>query len=149
MLTWIMLSGKFDLFHLGLGALSAAIISWFSHDLLFPRGLTGHTPRLWYRFFLYIFWLLWQVLLSSIHVLRLVFHPRLKERINPHILRFQSRIQNETGQVTFGNSITLTPGTITISISPLGKFTVHALDQESSASLPGEMENRIARIFGE
>ncbi|TWI76848.1 multisubunit sodium/proton antiporter MrpE subunit [Desulfobotulus alkaliphilus] len=149
MLTWILLSGMFDLFHLGLGAISAAIVAWFSHDLLFPNGIKGHSPALWYRFFIYVCWLLWQILLSGIHVLKLVYHPGLKKKIDPHIIQFHTRIQNETGRVTFGNSITLTPGTITLSISSPGRFTVHALDKQSSESLPGEMEQRIARTFGE
>ena len=149
MLTWMMLSGMFDLFHLALGAIASAIVARFSHNLLFPDGIPAGLAGTWLRFLQYIFWLLWQIFLSSVHVLKLVFHPRMHEKIDPHIMKFQSRIQNNTGRVTFGNSITLTPGTITVSITPLGKFTVHGIDRNSSDGLPGEMEERVARIFGE
>jgi multicomponent Na+:H+ antiporter subunit E len=49
---------------------------------------------------------------------------------------------------TFANSITLTPGTITVHIE--GEyFYVHSLDMPLADSLPGEMEERIAKIYGE
>ena len=50
---------------------------------------------------------------------------------------------------TFANSITLTPGTITIYATDYGEFHVHAIDAKSGDSLPGDMERRIARVFGE
>ena len=51
------------------------------------------------------------------------------------------------GRVTFANSITLTPGTITVSLSLYGNFKVHSLDKASRDSLPGEMERRIKAVF--
>jgi multicomponent Na+:H+ antiporter subunit E len=47
----------------------------------------------------------------------------------------------------FGNSITLTPGTVTVFVNVFGTYTVHAIDDRSAEALPGEMESRIARIF--
>ena len=47
----------------------------------------------------------------------------------------------------FGNSITLTPGTITVFVNVYGTYTVHAIDAASAEGLPGQMEERIARIF--
>ena len=46
------------------------------------------------------------------------------------------------------NSITLTPGTITIRIVD-GDFYVHAISKEAASGLPGEMEDRIAKVFDE
>lgn len=149
MLVWAMLSGKFDLFHLSLGVVSCALITWFSGDLLFPDGLPRGIFGTWMRLALYIPWLIWQTWLSSIHILRLVFRPDLMDHIDPHLITFESRLENETARVTFANSITLTPGTITASLTALGKFTVHAIDHDSSAPLPGDMQDRVARIYGE
>jgi multicomponent Na+:H+ antiporter subunit E len=47
------------------------------------------------------------------------------------------------------NSITLTPGTITVFASLFGNFTVHVIDDESGQGLPGEMEDRVGKIYGE
>ncbi len=146
---WIVLSGRFDLFHLTLGVLSCVIVTLFSRDLLFPepraRGLLGA----WIRFVSYVPWLLYQIFLANLHVLYLSFHPRMMELIDPQIVRFQSKLRKDLSLVTFANSITLTPGTITVYVSLDGDFSVHAIDEKSREGLPGEMEDRIARAFGE
>jgi multicomponent Na+:H+ antiporter subunit E len=53
------------------------------------------------------------------------------------------------GMFILANSITLTPGTVTVFTSVMGRFTVHAIDDASAQALPGEMEDRVARIFEE
>jgi len=95
----------------------------------------------------YVPWLLYQVILANLHVLYLVFHPRMMELIDPQIIRFDSTLKKEISLVTFANSITLTPGTITMYVSVEGAFQVHAIDKASGDPLPGEMERRIARAF--
>jgi multicomponent Na+:H+ antiporter subunit E len=104
---------------------------------------------LWIHFILYLPWLLWQVFLANLHVLFLVLSPKMMDRIDPQIIKITSRIDDRLGLVTFANSITLTPGTITVNVSMHGELSIHAIDKESAAALPGEMERRVARIFGE
>lgn len=146
---WILLSGKFDLFHLSLGVISCAIVTFFSGDLLFsPLKLKG-LPGSWGRFILYCPWLIYQIFLANLHVLFLTFHPKMMDLIDPQIFRFRSRLKGDLALVTFANSITLTPGTITVNVSLDGDFSVHAIDQQSKEGLPGEMEIRIAKAFSE
>jgi multicomponent Na+:H+ antiporter subunit E len=149
LVVWILLSGKFDVFHLSLGVISCAIVAYFSGDLLFEspkiKGLSG----LWIRFIRYIPWLLYQIFLANLHVMVLTFHPRMMDHIDPRIIKFRSKLQSDLSLVTFANSITLTPGTITVYVSVDGDFSVHAIDKKSREGLPGEMEARIARAFGE
>ena len=146
---WILLSGKFDAFHLTLGLISCAIVSYLSSDLLFPsleiRGFWGQC----FRFARYIPWLMLQIMKANLHVLYLTFHPRMAELIDPKIVRFRSRLESDLALVTFANSITLTPGTITVDVSTHGDFRVHAIDEASGDPLPVEMEERIAKAFGE
>jgi len=73
----------------------------------------------------------------------------MHELINPKIINFQSKLKSDISLVTFANSITLTPGTITVYVSSEGDFHVHAIDDKSAAGLPGEMEARVAKAFGE
>ena len=73
----------------------------------------------------------------------------MMDLIDPKIIKFKSYLQKDLSLVTFANSITLTPGTITVYISTDGGFSVHAIDKKSAEGLPGEMEARIARAFGE
>jgi len=148
---WIVLSGKFDFFHLSLGVISCALVSYFSSDMLFPRSdiSLGNLIVSWVRFVAYIPWLMYQIVLSNFHLLYLTFHPRMMDVIDPQIIRFKTRLRSDLSQLTFANSITLTPGTITIYVSSDGYFRVHAIDTKSAESLPGEMEERIAKAFGE
>jgi multicomponent Na+:H+ antiporter subunit E len=144
---WVILSGKFDSFHLSLGVISCVIVSAFSGDLLFPESRTGGLFRHMLQVINYVPWLLYQVILANLHVLYLVFHPRMMELIDPQIIRFDSTLKKEISLVTFANSITLTPGTITMYVSVEGAFQVHAIDKASGDPLPGEMERKIARAF--
>lgn len=144
---WILLSGKLDVFHLTLGGISCLIVTHISKDLLFPDSRTYGFFKSGLRFMGYTPWLLYKIFLANLHVLMLVFHPRMLARIDPQLFRFESRLKKPLSLVTFANSITLTPGTITVYVSVNGTFTVHALDLKSKKGLPGEMEDRIARVF--
>jgi multicomponent Na+:H+ antiporter subunit E len=106
-------------------------------------------PGEWLRFIRYAPWLIYQVFLANLHLLYLVFHPRMHDLIEPKIFNFQSKLRSDISLVTLANSITLTPGTITVYVSSDGKFSVHAIDKISRQGLPGEMEARVDRAFGE
>ena len=146
---WIPLSGKFDVFHLSLGVISCALVTYLSADLLFESTQTKGLLKTWIRFVCYLPWLLYQILLCNLHLLKLAFHPRMMDLIDPQVIKFRSKLKGDLARVTFANSITLTPGTITIYVSVNGEFSVHAIDKQSAEGLPGEMEARIARVFGE
>lgn len=146
---WIILSGKFDPFHLGLGIISCALVAHLSSDLLFSQPKLGGLTIRAFRFIRYLPWLIYQIFLANLHLAYLSFHPRMMDLIDPKIIRFRSRLKDTLAVVTFANSITLTPGTITVNVSLDGDFKVHAIDEASGSSLPGEMEKRIARAFGE
>lgn len=146
---WVLLSGKFDAFHLSLGVISCALVSYLSSDFLFssprPRGLLSK----WIRFASYIPWLMIEITKANLHVMKLTLHPRMMDLIDPRIVKFRSKLKSDLALVTFANSITLTPGTITVSVSVDGGFKVHAIDKASGDPLPGEMEQRVAKAFGE
>lgn len=146
---WVVLSGKFDAFHLSLGLVCCAIVSALSSDLLFASPRVKGLLSQWTRFVIYIPWLLVQVFKAGFHVTYLVFHPRMMDLIDPKIIKFPSKLQSDLALVTFANSITLTPGTITVYVSIDGDFKVHAIDPASGDPLPGEMETRIAEAFNE
>lgn len=144
---WILFSGRFDLFHLGLGAISCLMVAGVSHALLFPCGIYPGIFRTWIRFAAYLPWLIVQIFLANLHVLYLTFHPRMMEKINPKVIEFDSRLTSDVARTTFANSITLTPGTITVQAGVMGFFAVHCIDDASGTGLPGEMEQRIDKVF--
>lgn len=150
MALWVVFSGRFDAFHLSLGVISCALVAFFSGDLFFPRPPhPRQTFILWLRFPLYVPWLMYQIVLANLHLLYLTFHPRMRELIDPHVIHFRSSLSSELALLAFANSITLTPGTITVRCSQDGDFAVHAIDRASAEALPGEMERRVAHTFGE
>ena len=143
-LFWLILSGHYDALHLSLGLACATLVSLFSSDLLFQVLPRRQIFRRTWRFFRYIPWLLYQVILANLHVVHLVFRPSL---LNPRIVHFKSRLTSDLSRVTLGNSITLTPGTITVDIKN-GEFSVHALSDKAARDLlTGEMERRVAHAF--
>ncbi len=150
MATWLVLSGKFDAFHLALGVISSVIVSIASGDMLFsahnpPKRLPGQ----WLRFVFYVPWLLYQIFRANLHMMRLVFHPRMMDLINPQMVEFDSRLSGPMARFIYANSITLTPGTITVYVSRYGSYTVHAIDDVSAQGLGGQMETMVAKIFNE
>lgn len=147
---WVVFSGRFDLFHITLGVISCTIVALFCHDFLFATEYPGGSIFfLWLRLVGYIPWLLYQIFKANLHVLYLVLHPRMMDLIDPHIIEFDSRLKSDYARTTFANSITLTPGTITVAVTVLGIFSVHCIDIDSGKPLPGEMEERIAKVFRE
>jgi multicomponent Na+:H+ antiporter subunit E len=146
---WVVFSGRFDGFHITLGLISSAIVTAFSGDLLFMSRESRSIFTLWLRLLAYIPWLIYQIFLANLHVMYLVFHPRMMELINPQIIEFDSELKSDYAGTTFANSITLTPGTITVNVTVLGRFSVHCIDDKSAQSLPGEMEEKILKVFRE
>lgn len=145
---WIILSGKFDLLLISLGLISSFIVSFFFYDLLFPDFAFSYFG-IGFRFLKYLPWLLWEIIKANFHLLFIVFHPRLKDLIDPHIIVFKTNLKTDIAIATMANSITLTPGTITVSSDSDGVFRVHAIDKETAEALPGEMLERVAKLFGE
>jgi len=144
---WLLLSGKFDLFHITLGVICSALVSWFSHDLLFANIRVGDARTIFRRFVTYVPWLLYQIIVSNFHVASLALRPGMP--ISPRIIRFRSKLESDISYVTLANSITLTPGTVTLDIVG-DEFIVHALDEKVAEDLnAGEMEDRVAHIFME
>jgi len=145
---WVVWSGLFDVFHLSLGVISCGLVLLMSKNMMFQRESFSDFPKECVKFFKYFFWLYWETILSNIHVLKIVFAHDMTEKINPKVVKFKSFLKKDSSLVTFANSITLTPGTVTIVIKD-GVYYVHAIDEAVAESLPGDMEMKSGEIFDE
>lgn len=140
-LFWILLSASFEWFHLGLGLVLSFGVAWFN---------SGHSPfvprfHLWFRILLYFPWLFYKIIQSSLHLSKLILHPSLP--IAPQLISVDSELRHHAAVVLFGNSITLTPGTITAEVDR-NKLIVHSMDLALSEDLESkQMESKIADIF--
>jgi multicomponent Na+:H+ antiporter subunit E len=143
---WVPFSGMFDAFHLSLGVLCCAFVAIISHKFLFEDFSRQGKLKKAIRFIAYLPWLIWQVVLANFHVVHMVLSPA---KINPQIVRLKSNLKSDLSMVTLANSITLTPGTITMDIID-GEYYVHALSQKTADDLlTGDMEKRVAHVFFE
>ncbi len=147
-LSWIVLSGKFEPLLLWLGGISSFFVAYYFYDLLFPALETKYII-IFFRFVKYCPWLIWEIIKANFHLLYLTLHPRMIDLIDPHIITFKTNLKSDIAITTLANSITLTPGTITVTADSDGVFKVHAIDRESAEALPGIMLEKVAKVFGE
>ena len=140
-LIWLILSGTSHPLHVGLGLVASFVVAWLNAghaDSPFRLG-----PAL--RMLWYLPWLFGRIVQSSLHVTALILHPALP--IAPTLIHYQTRVQSQAAIVLLGNSITLTPGTITCEANEQ-EVVVHALDEESGHDLTTRrLEQQVARVF--
>ena len=152
---WVVLSGKFDAFHLGIGAASALGIALGTQRLLLappaigPIGLHPLAIVPWFRMLGYLPWLFGQVVLASVEVAVIVVRPKMP--IHPHIVRVRTQLPHTLARLTLAHSITLTPGTVTLDAQD-DVLLVHALTERSASGLVppqgvGGMQQRVAALF--
>jgi len=143
---WVIFSGHYDSLHLGLGFVCSFLVAVLSHDLLI-QNMTAPNKllRVW-RFLHYVPWLLYQIVLANLHVVALVINPR---KIRPQVVRFKSDLTSDLARVSLGNSITLTPGTITVEVDSQ-ELVIHALDDDSAEDITSlRLEQQVAGLFTE
>ena len=138
---WLLLSGYFDKsLLLAMGAASVLLV------VLIARRMDvvdheGHPVHLSARSLLYWPWLLKEIVKSSIQVSAAILHRNMP--IRPSIFTVRASQKTELGRVIFANSITLTPGTVTIGLED-DMLTVHALTAASASGWEeSEMNKRV------
>ena len=151
---WILLSGKLDAFHLGAGLLASLAIGFATCRLYALRPTIVAETRHpffvipWLRFATYLPWLAWQIIVASIQVAKLVLRPTLD--IDPRLIRFEKKLPHNMARTVLANSITLTPGTVTLDVRA-DEYLVHALTGEAADSLlgtgPNDMKRRVEEVF--
>ena len=145
-LLWLGLSGYYDPIHLTFGAVSVTLVSAISHKHLTGGGSLGQGVARLLRLALYMPWLVWQVTLANVDVMLRIFGIR---SIDPCIVRFKPELDSEFGRVTLANSITLTPGTVTVDITEDGEYIIHALSREAADEvLKRVMEHKAKAVEG-
>lgn len=141
-LIWLLLSESFILPHVVLGLLVAFTVAWLNTERSAPRP----TILRW-RSILYLPWLMGKILQSGSHLSMLILHPKLP--IDPRLVRHRSGLRQEEAIALLGNSITLTPGTITVEVNAQD-LVVHAMDEQSARDVTSlRFDQQIGRLFAE
>lgn len=142
---WLLLSGHFTVFLMTAGAASAIGVVLLARRMELVDH-EGHPIRLSWRVFTYWPWLFKEIAKSAWDVSRIIINPRLP--ISPTLVRARTSQKSTVGVVTYANSITLTPGTISVEVRR-GEILVHALTREGADSLlEGEMDRQVTRFEG-
>ena len=150
---WIVLSGRTETKFIVYGLLTAAVTTWVTYPLLLVPNKEGSKKYFVFgvsipKFIMYFFWLMWQLVLANIDVLLATTAQELD--IDPKVVRFYFRADNPMASVVLANSITLTPGTVTINVTDDGLYEIHALTRGAAAGvLDGSMQKKVAALYGE
>ncbi|WP_336037151.1 monovalent cation/H+ antiporter subunit E [Halobacterium yunchengense] len=143
---YLLVGGTLSTFDLATGAVSATIVAALLWRIT-TRGevdLAGLGGRLG-RLALYVPYLLWEIVQANVQIARVVLHPRLP--IDPKVVEFDAAVWSELPATTLANSITLTPGTLTVDVTRR-HFTVHSLTRGSREDLlEGALERAVRFVF--
>jgi multicomponent Na+:H+ antiporter subunit E len=142
---WLVWSGLYKPLVVGLGVASCALCVWVTMRM-HPVGGESFDARPLWRIAGYLPWLLKEIFLANLKVIRLVLKPRMT--IEPVLITLTASQRSALGRVVYGNSITLTPGTLTVDMDG-DELTVHALTRAGAEQLrAGEMDARVTRLEG-
>jgi multicomponent Na+:H+ antiporter subunit E len=144
---WFVFTEKTNWEHLLLGLIVAVLFARISFSIVGGRLDPGLNWKVLLRFFPFAVLLLWEIVKASWDVLTRVLRPSLP--ISPRIIDFDSVLDSDIAKTFLANSITLTPGTVTLEIE--GKrFFVHCLAREHETGLlEGKLERMVAWLFSE
>ena len=141
---WLLLSGHYTKLLLSFSLLSVILVVFIAlrMDVVDHEGHPLHlNPK---ALVIYWFWLLKEIFVSNIYVCRLILNPAMP--ISPTVIALRNSQSTDAARVIFANSITLTPGTVTIDVD--GDITeVHAITEDAASSLlQGSMDTKVTAL---
>ena len=143
---WLLNSGHYTPMLIGMGIGSCLFVVYLSlrMGIVDEEGLP---VRLLPRALIYVPWLVKEVFKSNLDVAKRILAPR-RYRLSPKIFDAPTTQESDLGRVLYANSITLTPGTVSILVRG-DRIKVHAIAEEvADAVLEGEMDRRVTRFEG-
>ena len=140
---WLALSGHYTPMLVTIGALSA-VACVLAAIRMKAVDAESHPIELFWGALTYFPWLFVEIYKSGWSVTKIILHPELP--ISPTMTVVKASQKSAAGLATYANSITLTPGTITVGVSG-NDFTVHALVREGAIDLEGGGMDRRASQF--
>ena len=144
-LLWLLLSGYLLPLIIALGVASIALVLWLGHRMDVVDH-ESHPIHMAAKGLIYFPWLMWEIVKANIDVALAII--KGKKAIAPKTMRVTASQRSDVGRVTYANSITLTPGTVTAYVDG-DIFIVHALTEGSAEGLEtGDMDKRVTALEG-
>lgn len=146
---WFIMSGFFDIVHGLMGVICVIAVMALNYQFRKHKYFEDEVDVLdklrYGRLFLYIFWLAWQIVVSGIQVAKVILSPSLP--IKPRMVKFNVDLPSAHAKMILGNSITLTPGTLTVDING-DEFIVHAIIPEAYEGITDDsMPQQVLKLF--
>lgn len=123
------MSGIYKPLIVGLGVFSSLLSAWLVNRLGLLDSKTPSEAFFPFRLVRYLFWLIVEIGKADWAVTKVILAPTLPR--DQRLIRIPARQRTELGKMLFGNSITITPGTVTVETEP-DTFIVHALTDEAA-----------------
>ena len=145
-IVWLLWSGHYGVLLIIFGVISCLIVLAITIKMKIadPEGQPMHLMG---GLFFYWPWILWEIFKANIGVTRIILNPKLP--ISPNMIQVKASQKTALGKVIYANSITLTPGTVSVDVSD-DTITVHALSHKNAEELlAGEMDRRVTKMEGE
>lgn len=147
---WLLFTASFDPYSLVAGAIGALVIAALTHDVFIAEheaSLRSFMPRPLHAVF-FMLYLIWSMYVSSLGVLKAV----ILGEATPRVVHFRTRLKSDLARMVIANSITFTPGTITLDLND-DHLTVHwfmATTKHSRAAgelVKGRIEDRLQKVW--
>ena len=143
---------SFDGVHIAAGAVIAVFVSLIAGDMFVTRPHVLKNPFRYFWFIVYVPLFIWECLKANIDVAYRVIHPLLP--IKPGIVKVTTGLKSETGLTFLANSITLTPGTMSVDLdAPNGILYIHWINvqttdiDKATERIVSRFERILAKIF--
>lgn len=144
-LFWLLITTSARPLDLLIGLLVAGAAGWWADGVLWRDEPEPLPVRAWLRLPIYLAYLLKEIVVAAVYVAERVLDPKMG--IAPAMQTHRTRFSSDTARVAFANSITLTPGTLTVDVDG-DVFIIHCLHESfADAISSGDLERRVATTF--
>jgi len=151
LLTWPVVNGRLDWQVVIAGLIAAAIVSLLFHEILPKEHHVFISPVRIFWFVLYVPVFFYYVLIANFDVVYRALHPQMP--IKPGIVKIKTKLKTASGITALANSITLTPGTLTVDLTDDGYLYVHWINvkttdvQQATERIAHNFEWFLEKIF--
>lgn len=138
---WLLLSESFNPAHVLIGLVAATCVAVLHEGSRSRRSYSVH----WWSALAYFPWLFKEILASGVRLSFLILHPRMP--IRPRLFRYRTSLGNDLATTLLGNSITLTPGTVTVEARH-DELVIHTIDGDGTR-VPAiqRLEKKVSKVF--
>ncbi len=151
LLAWPFTDGQIDVQVVIAGLIASVIVAFLFHEVLPKEHYVFISPKRIFWFLLYIPVFFYYVIMANFDVVYRALHPKMP--INPGIVKIKTKLKTESGITALANSITLTPGTLTVDLTDDGFLYIHWINvkstdvEEATKLIASRFEYFLEKIF--